>query len=744
MNVLPTAPDGTGSIELLDQYFKDMKRWNFDVPYSAFYAFPLKEVKGRFKKPYMDFVRMAHDGGYPACVQIQSTVGFLDDVSLDNAQYYSDNSTYVYQHFKKYGRKNFFGSFAAPGWLDYIKKITRILRSYGFDWVVFEEPMFRVDIPGSKDKLYERFRQTFPDLEYPTRQDESLAYICLQELKSNTLVDFYRKLCLFAKDIGFRKCGIMPWFFIPTFENTPMETWNTCCPINKLTFLDDLDFIVVRMQPDNVYAQATIASCGEAIPQISYLENLAQNLGKPILAVNNPTNEHIRLSADTPDNLLPYDYFARYSLAAAAAVPHGMTRHWYRKDYNRDNKHMDLMTQTNRFLTRMGSPHSSFALVFSYSAMNRTVPRPWTETWKAFWFLAHKLLYEEKYPALVFYADTLEQSLHLHPETKILIFNEYFSIPPKEVELVGKWLAADPSRSILYIGARNGYRSQPDSLYHHFEPKSPEILRLFGCNPDKSIRTVSDGEIVTLHAAGKRRQTAFLGSCIDIRCHAYGIPPILDQSRAQVLYAAGKEKKPVIFSYNLPEGGKSLFIGLSTDGLNNDLPLRQILDFLLEHASPAKSAFPILKNPSSGVLWNRTANGFILVSNCDNTKGSYDISPDRSCKIWDVRKDAFLNERRKIAIPPLDFHVLKILEKGCRLLDIEGQIYLSGIVENPGNIAIKGFMNKSLILKLLEKPASVRIDQNDVDFTCRKYKSYYSVTVKPVSMGDMEISLAFK
>jgi hypothetical protein len=743
MNVLPTSPDGTGTPELLEQYFRDMKRWNFDVPYSAFYAFPLEEVRGRFKKPYRDFVLMAHDRGYPACVQIQSTVGFLDDVGLENAQYYSDNSTYVYQHFQSYGRKNFFGSFAAPGWLDYIKSITEILRSYGYDWVVFEEPMFRVDIPGTKDKLYECFRQNFPDLEYPTRQDESLPYLRLQELKSSVLVDFYRKLCAFARDIGYLKCGIMPWFFVPTFENTPMETWNTCCPINKLTFLDDLDFIVVRMQPDNIYAQATIASCGEAIPQISYLENLAQNLGKPILAVNNPTNEHIHLSADTPDNLLPYEYFARYTLAAAAAVPHGMTRHWYRKDYYRDNKHMDLMAETNRYLTRMGSPHSPIALVFSYSAMNRTVPRPWTETWKSFWFLAHKLLYEERYPGLIFYADTLEQSLRLHPETKILIFNEYFSIPTHEVDLVEKWLSSDPSRRLLFIGARNGYRFQPDSLYHHFEPKSPEILRLFGCDPDKSVRTVSPGEIVTLLAAERNEHSAFLGSPIAVRCHAYGVPPITDESGVEILYTAGVEKAPVVFKYNTQKGGYALFVGLSTDGLNNDLPLRRILDSLLETPHAPESGYPILRNSSSGILWNRTSNGFLLVSNCDEKPGSYDISINPSTGIWDVRKETFMDARNAIAISPLDFHVLKILEQGARLLDVEGQIYLTEITESRKYLGIRGFMNKPLTLKLLEKPVSMTLDGKDIEFSCEKREEFYIIGVKPNTTGDLEVALIF-
>jgi hypothetical protein len=742
MNILPTSPDGTTTPEQMDSYFNDMRRWNFDVAYSAFYAFPLEEVKTRFKKPYEDFVSLAHDRGFPACVQIQSTVGFLDDVALENAQYYADNTTYVYQHFLRYGKKNFFGSFAAPGWLEYIKTIAQTLRSYGYDWVVFEEPMFRVDIPGTKDKLYDRFRETWPELVYPTRQDESIPYLRLQELKSRILEQFYNKLCSFARDIGFQKCGIMPWFFVPTFENTPMETWNTCCHIGKLTFLQDLDFIVVRMQPDNVYAEATIASCGEGMPQISYLENLAQNLGKPILAVNNPTNEHIRLSADTPDNLLPYDYFARFTLAAAAAVPHGMTRHWYRKDYNRDKKHMDLMTQTNRYLTRMGSPASSVALIFSYMGMNRTIPRPWTETWKSFWFLAHRLLYEEKYPALVFFSGTLKESLARHPETKVLVLNEYFPVSPEEVNYLEKWLASDPAHRLLYIGARNGYRSQLDSLYHQFDQKCSEALSLFGCDSDKPVRTVSPGEEVRLNYALKDKNAAFLGKSPVIRCCAYGVPPISPGANVEILYTAARRKDPVIFKKCSPAGGYALFVGLATDGFRNNFPLRQIIDSLLRDDPSPHLPYPMVKCFSPDLLWNRTANNFLFISNCGNRKASYSLKPFGG-RVWDVRLQSFLDDQKDISVPPFDFHVLKLVENGQRLLDLEGQIYLTRVEEKPDSVSITGFFNKTLTVFLCEKPATVLLNKNQAKFEWKKQGECHIILIEPPEKGDGEILFRF-
>ena len=746
MNVLPTSPDRTATKEEITRHFEDMKRWNFDVAYTAFYAFPMAELKGPFQKPYQDFARTAHENGCPACVQIQSTVGFLDDVGIENSQYYTDNTAFLYQHYKRYGKKNFFGSFAAPGWLRYIQSITEILRSYGFDWVVFEEPMFRTDIPGTKDKLYERFQKEWPGLDYPSRQDESVAYIRLQELKSRVLEEFYATLCAFARKVGFEKIGIVPWFFVPTFENTPMETWNTCCHIGKLTFLEDLDFIVVRMQPDNVYAEATIASGGESIPQISHLESLAHNLGKPIISVNNPTNEHIIQSADTSYNLLPYDFFARFTLAAVAAAPHGMTRHWYGKDYGRDEKHMELMTKTNPYLTRLGSPVSSVAVVFSYDAMNRTVPRPWTETWKSYWFIAHRLLYRERFPVLTFFDGTLAESLKRHPETKVLIFNEYFPLSEREIKLVEGWLESDPEHRLLYLGARNGYRHQPDALYHSFQHRPPELLRLFGCDTDHPIRTFSPGELIRLEYTPKNAQLAFLGEFPEIRCCSLGIPRLNPDANLEILYSSPQTDSrlsPVIFRNRTKSGGYALFVGLSTDGTDNDLPLRRIIDFLLEDDENNNAKRLLVERATPGILWNRTANHFVIVCNCYDQPGRYDLLCRDECLVWDLKNRAFVSLRRDIPLSPLDFHVFRIVEEHNRLLDVEGQICLYCVKEETNSIRISGYFTRSLTITLLEPPSRTLLGQKELTYTLNQEGKICTITVDVEDKGDAEITLLF-
>ena len=91
MNPLPTGPQAVLTPELRRQYFRDMKHWGFNVAYNAFYAFPMSLVRGELRETYEDFARMARTQGFPACVQIQSTVAEIEDVPLSESQYYLTN-----------------------------------------------------------------------------------------------------------------------------------------------------------------------------------------------------------------------------------------------------------------------------------------------------------------------------------------------------------------------------------------------------------------------------------------------------------------------------------------------------------------------------------------------------------------------------------------------------------------------------------------------------------------------------
>ncbi len=141
----------------------------------------------------------------------------------------------------------------------------------------------------------------------------------LQEAKADILISFYGDLARHAKSCGAKKVGIMPWFFIPTIENTPQGTLNTSCPINRLARMPEVDIIVVRMQPDNIYCDTMRTGDDKTrSPELYYAEVMAHELGKDVIAVNNPTDEHTDYPACP---LIPLDFYRDATISALAAAP---------------------------------------------------------------------------------------------------------------------------------------------------------------------------------------------------------------------------------------------------------------------------------------------------------------------------------------------------------------------------------------------------------------------------------------
>ncbi|MEN6416609.1 MAG: hypothetical protein ABFD49_08760, partial [Armatimonadota bacterium] len=92
MNALPVGPHQVAGADQRMRYFDDLDRWGFEIAYNAFYAIPYDEVVGALKDTYTGFVTEAHKRGYPACIQIQSTICAGDKIGLEEAQYDIDNN----------------------------------------------------------------------------------------------------------------------------------------------------------------------------------------------------------------------------------------------------------------------------------------------------------------------------------------------------------------------------------------------------------------------------------------------------------------------------------------------------------------------------------------------------------------------------------------------------------------------------------------------------------------------------
>lgn len=746
MNVLPTGPDTANSPQAIERYFHDMQRWNYDVAYSAFYAFPMKKVKEEYGELYRAFTARAHQLGMKACIQIQSTVAFSDDLSLEEGQYYADNTTFTYEHFTGTGKKNFFASFASQAWLVFLKKLTQLFRDYGFDWVVYEEPMYRVDIPGTKDRFYQRFRAAYPDVPYPTHQWDSLAYVRVQEMKRRILLEFYDELTRAAKNVGYEKCGTMPWFFSPTFENTPMETWNSCCDVGRITFLPAADFVVVRMQPDNIYGEAMMASSGESLPRLGYLEVLAHSLGRPIIAVNNPTNEHLppRYEGKT---LFAYDFFARYTLAAAAAAPGGMTRHWYGKDYDRDTQHMTLLSEVNRYLPRLGTASSPIAFVFSYHGIARPLPRGWREVWKTYWNFAQALLYHDGLPFLTFYADSLKHCLEHHPEVRVIVLSEYFPIGPDERELLQHWVKDHPARRLVYFGGRNGYRYDCQGLYSNFMPRPPEVLLLFGIDSEQQVETIALDDSIEIEFIGADAKDALLGARTTFTCYGYGRPVFDPQVPSEVLYQSAYDHTPVITRMQHgKQGGYALYVGCSLDGDNLGLDFAKILLHLLQdgqaNAAPS-NPYPAVTDCSHGILWNQTQTGYIIVANCSGRQGTYRIAGQIPA-LWNVKEKCLMSSPYEFALEPLSFHMYKMLTAQSNLLDVEGTVYLTRVEENNESVCLDAYWQGRTILTFRCMPISVSWNKQKLAIEVKEHGGVHTVTAVVPRSGDARVMATFK
>ncbi len=745
MNILPTSPHQTFTTEDIAQYFNDMKRWNYDVSYNAFYAFPLKDVLGKYKSSYEEFVKQSAKNGFKSCVQIQSTVGNLDDVSIEHAQHYLDNSTHLYEHFVGQGKKFLFGSFASDGWLEYLKKITKVFRDLGFEWVVFEEPMFHTDIPGTKDKFFELYTKQYPNLTYPTKPFPCEEYYKIQELKQKVLTDFYNNLTDYAKEIGFEKVGIMPWFFSPTFENTPIETWSSSCDTAKITYLENLDFIIIRMQPDNIKAESMIASSGESLPRLAYTEALAHSLGKPTIMVNNPTNEHMPHGMDAIE-LIPLTYFKKYTLSAFAAAPSGMSRHWYGKNYEEDKERMDLLADVNKYFPKFTTAKSEIAFLFSTRSQAKLIPRSWKDIWKVYWNFAVELQFNNNIPFVTLFADRLKECLDNHPEVKIIILNEYFPISESEINLLKEWISASEDRVLIYFGARNGYRYSEEPLFFSFVWRPSEILKLFDCDINQPINLYAEDDFVRLKFSGEDYNDAFLGKNPVIESAGFGMPVFAkdEDNSWKTLYTTDLENEPVVRMKKIKGGGNLIFSGLSLDSPQKIFPLVDFINFAirLKDKYGNKSENKIMKKASKGVLYNRTSLNYLSVSNIYNYPGKYEIGLE-GYKIWDVKKNRLYEQTKKFKIEPLDFHVLRFIGADEKMLDIDGMVFLKSINVCDNITSIRGLWKNKITIKSLTPPDSIKKGSLYLNFKVIKKIKYFITQIKINNVEEFELIINF-
>jgi hypothetical protein len=699
MNALPVGAERLKDEKSRARYFDDLVRWNFDVAYTAYYAQPLDQVIGDHKSAYIGFAEDAHKRGLPACVQIQSTLCHPSVLSLEEAQYHLDNSPDVL------GDGRFFASFASQKWKDYLKELTRIfIEDYGYDWVVFEEPMYRVDIPGQQDHFYALYKEEYPDVDYPTARDETPAYLKVQKLKGDVLVRFYGELTAYAKSVGASKTGVMPWFFIPTIENTPEGTLNTSCDIGRIAALQGLDFLVVRMQPDNILAHTMRTGDDmEQSPLLYYPEVMAHASDKPFMAVTNPVDEHTNYP-ELP--LIPLQFFQKALLASMAAAPNGMTRHWYGQRYGEDTEHMKFMTEVNRFVSRLGNPVSKIAFLFSYRGGQHAEPCTYETAWQSYWALTRQLLFAEKLPMRTLYADALASGLEANPELKVIILDERSPVSIGQSQILRQWWQAAPGRALVVFGGGRGLSADTDTPGEVTLAESfPSIVQAIGVKqrPERQVET-GGGRAHLVHVSRQGR-TAFLGPEIDVPVDSVANVERVFGSRGMTLYSEEASGTPVIVENRVGET-LAYFCGIELSHATARTAA-MVVKYALQRLNAQP---PTVEGSGAGLLWNSTRAGYTIVVNAEDAPARAVVAHNGNL-MWDViNRDLLPRDTTSIDIEPMSFRLFRQVGKRSKLYDVADVVQIQSVSDGAGRADIRVLTRSKVSVLVKVEPRDVRVD----------------------------------
>ncbi|NLN79255.1 MAG: hypothetical protein GX141_10095 [Armatimonadetes bacterium] len=731
MNALPVGPDGVGDDQSRDRYFADLERFGFDIAYNAYYAGLYSDVVGRQQTAYREFAAEAHKRGYPACIQIQITVCAGDRVGIDQAQRNIENQP------ERNANDWFFASFSSKQWLAYLKELTTIfIQEYNYDWIVFEEPMYRVDIPGTQDPFYADFTTAHPNIAYPTKRRETTEYLTVQQAKADALFNFCQELVSHAKSVGAKKAGVMPWFFIPTIENTPPETLNPSCQIQRIAAMPELDFIVVRMQPDNIHCE-TMRTGDELTnsARLYYSEILAHSLGKPVIAVNNPTDEH---TIPEPGRLIPLEFFTDYTLAGVAASPCGFTRHWYGKNYDSDHQHMQVLADAASFAGRLGQPGAPIAYVFSYTGTQHAEPFNYETVFPFYWDLVSRLQFEYNTPVLTFFADTLEEDLARHPEVQLLILEEHFPLTHSQMSVISRWWRGEEMRGLVAFGSGLGYCA--DRAYPGARPSSaacPGVFELIGLKQDADPQYVNH-EPLTLRDVSRIRRGAFLGDRMQLKTDRIANVRRIFGSRASILYEVDTPDGPIPAVAEWRDRATlALFCGFGLSESTVEAACMAVKYAMREVGCRSL----LVETDSSNIVWSANKHNYITISNLSTNAEEVRINSGRAF-VWDCRQQKMVSESDvEVSIQPKSFNVYRLVGRRSKFIDIHGASCVNSIIDGAGRADIDILAGRQTVLIVKASPKEIIVDGKHSTVTQEVNDGMFYVNVNQCAPGDHKITL---
>lgn len=728
MNTLPVGLEEIADPKLRSDYFKDLEKRGFDVAFSTFCADVYYSAAERFRQAYTEFAAEAHRLGYPVCIRIPTSIAGTARLGLEEAQYGKDNKPLTS------GADAFVASPASDSWRRQIEElIVLFVRDLGHDWIAIEEPAYMVDVPGTKDRLSEKFAQRFPDARYPSSSDESPEYLMVQQAKADVVAEFCLGLAASAREAGAAKVGLVPQILLPAAQGKAGNIPRTACDPEQLIQADEVDFLISDIAPGKVYSGA-VTPGKEAVrtPVACYVEVKAHSAGKPVLTVASPV-------WNGGAELVPADFQRDAILSVLAAGSSGFSGQDCGSKPVEDEAIISLLAEAGSYAGRLGQGYSPVAFVFSESGCRHAPPNDYGTVFRHYWAFANGVAARSHLPFLTFRAGSLQQSLAAHPEVRVLVFEEHYPLTVDQMIVIRDWWQGPEKRAIVAFASGLGLSADPEFPGSRPCVRSlPGVLELIGLKQDLDQPVFEFDKPVSLTDVSRVRRSAFLQDKPDLRVKKVANVRRVFGSRASVLYEADIEdpKIPVVAEWK-DRTTLAIFCGF---GLDTDTA--EAAELAVRYAlKETDSSIDIVSDCSDGVLWSINKNGYIVMSNISDKKATAVGKPGRNT-FWDCKAQKMIADGdAKFSIDPHSFAVYRVVGRRSKFFDIKGVSDLKSLMDGAGRAEIEILAGKTTTLVLRASPKEISVDGKASTISQQVINGAYHVTLQQCPPGERRIGL---
>lgn len=721
MNILCTDPYSVVDPKILEQYFEDTRNCSFDVACNVYASYPHDELVGSLATTYTRFAYESRRRGFPACIRMHVSYCKSDLVGISEAQYHVDNSPDLA------GDQGFHASFASAQWKDYLKNAIQLFaQDYGYNWLLLEPPIYRIDIPGTKDRFYRTFIHRYPEVAYPERRCESSAYLKVQQLKVDLAVEFYTELAQYAKSVGIEKVGVILNTFTPPIVN-PIAPEIQYLDNSRIVTLPSVDFVVtpaIKVLEDNPDRQLDV-------PLQSYAETISQINCKPVL-----------LGVDYPSLFDPQskrrtstDGLTKPGRCSLAAAPSGILKDWDKTNFTCLPDQFQALATVNKVLSRFNNQAAPVAFVYSASASRHTEPHTRDTVWPFYSSIINQMLFAVRAPILTLSADVLAQQLEANPQLTMLILEEHFPLTSDQVSTVLNWWKAEPSRALLVIGNGTGFSADLDKPgVRPLSEAFPGLLDRIGLIQLDPPSIETKGGHVTLKPNG--------GIKPDLQNERTGVetPRFANIQRvfgsgARVIFSDA-HARPLIVEW------KSGRTAAYFCGLGSSQNTAQVVIDLIRYAfQSVKAQKPPVSTSNCRTIWNGTPDGYIVVTNCSDEESKVTVY-NKPHAYWDILNETLVRDiDAETTLAPGSLLFLRKVAKRSKFYDVANATHIVSITDGAGkaDIALTTGINTAFVVRTL--PREVLVDDMPAEISAEHFDGFSKVYIPNLEPGDHTVTL---